>query len=85
MGMYQYIREAWKNPNKNLAELWHQRIIKWRQEPATIRIEKPTRLDRARSLGYKAKPGFIIVRQKLTRGMSFSNFLIVSTTNLSRV
>ncbi len=68
MGMYQYIREAWKKPKENLGELWQQRIIKWRQEPTTIRLERPTRLDRARSLGYKAKSGFIIVRQRVSRG-----------------
>lgn len=66
--MYQYIREAWRNPQQNLSELWHQRIIKWRQEPTTIRIDKPTRIDRARSLGYKAKQGFFIVRQRVPRG-----------------
>ena len=68
MGMYQYIRDAWKKPKESLGKLWQERIIKWRQEPATLRIERPTRLDRARSLGYKAKPGFIIVRQCVTRG-----------------
>lgn len=68
MGMYQYIREAWKKPKENLGGLWQERIIKWRQEPATIRIERPTRIDRARSLGYKAKPGFIVVRQRVDRG-----------------
>ena len=66
MSMYQYIREAWKKPKE--LEFWQQRIIKWRQEPATLRVERPTRLDRARSLGYKAKPGFIIVRQRVNRG-----------------
>ncbi len=66
MGMYQYIREAWKKP-KELA-FWQKRIIEWRREPTTIRIERSTRLDRARSLGYKAKPGFIIVRQRVNRG-----------------
>ena len=68
MGMYQYIREAWKKPKENLGALWQQRIIKWRQEPSTIRIERPTRIDRARSLGYKAKPGFIVIRQRVNRG-----------------
>lgn len=68
MGMYQYIRDAWKNPRENLGEIWQARIMEWRREPATIRIERPTRLDRARSLGYKAKPGFIIVRQRVNRG-----------------
>ena len=68
MGMYQYIREAWKTPKEGLGALWQKRIIGWRKEPVTIRIERPTRLDRARSLGYKAKPGFVIVRQRVNRG-----------------
>ena len=66
--MYQYIREAWKKPKENLGQLYQQRIIKWRQEPTTIRVERPTRIDRARSCGYKAKPGFIVVRQRVNRG-----------------
>ena len=68
MGMYQYIREVWKKPHENLGNIWKERLIKWRQEPTTIRIERPTRLDRARSLGYRAKQGFVIVRQRVLRG-----------------
>ena len=68
MGMYKYIREAWKTPKEGLGPLWQERLIKWREEQATLRIERPTRLDRARSLGYKAKPGFVIVRQRVNRG-----------------
>ena len=66
MSLYKYIREAWKKPS--LGEFWQQRLIKWRREPVTVRIERPTRLDRARSLGYKAKPGLVIVRQRVNRG-----------------
>ena len=66
--MYKYIAKVWKKPKQNLDELWKQRLVKWRKEPATIRIEYPTRLDRARSLGYKAKPGFIILRQRVLAG-----------------
>ena len=68
MGMYQYIRQAWQSPKENLGQLWQQRIIQWRQEPTTLRVERPTRIDRARALGYKAKPGFIVVRQRVNRG-----------------
>ncbi|MGM5482204.1 MAG: 50S ribosomal protein L15e [Nanobdellota archaeon] len=68
MGIYKKIREAWKKPSVNLSELWKTRLIKWRKESSTIRIEKPTRLDRARSLGYKAKQGIFLVRQKVIRG-----------------
>ncbi len=68
MGLYQHIRETWKKPQHNLQQLWHERVIAWRDEPATIKIEHPTRLDRARSLGYKAKQGYIVVRQRVLRG-----------------
>ena len=66
MGIYKHIREAWKKPKQ--MEHWRSRLIQWRREPVTIRIRRPTRLDKARSLGYKAKPGFIIVRQRINRG-----------------
>jgi large subunit ribosomal protein L15e len=68
MGTYKHIRELWKKPKENLGDLWKQRLILWRKQPVTIRIERPTRLDRARSLGYRAKQGILVVRQKVIRG-----------------
>ena len=68
MGMYKYIREAWKKPKENLKEIWRNRLMEWKKQPVTIRIDKPTRVDRARSLGYKAKQGIILVRQRVPRG-----------------
>lgn len=64
MGYLKYVRKAWKdNP-----DLFKQRLIVWRKQPATLRLDHPTRIDRARSLGYKAKPGILIVRQRVNRG-----------------
>ncbi|MFC1753304.1 50S ribosomal protein L15e [Thermoproteota archaeon] len=68
MGYLKYVRQLWKKPQKNMPELWRERLIKWRKEPVTVRIDRPTRIDRARSLGYRAKPGIFVVRQKLIRG-----------------
>ena len=68
MALYKYLRELWKKRKKELKDLWKKRLIEWRRSPATVRLEKPTRLDRARSLGYRAKKGFIIVRQRVERG-----------------
>lgn len=68
MALYKRIKELWKIPKKNLGELYRQRLIQWRKEPSVLKIEKPTRLDRARSLGYKAKKGFVIVRVKVKSG-----------------
>lgn len=68
MGIYKYIRESWNKPSDELDNLWKGRLISWRSENSTVRLEYPTRLDRARSLGYRAKQGFIIVRQRVVRG-----------------
>ncbi|MFC1801248.1 50S ribosomal protein L15e [Nanoarchaeota archaeon] len=68
MSMYKYVREVWKKPKANLGSLWKERLIQWRRQPVTLRIERPTRIDRARSLGYKAKKGFIMIRQRVLRG-----------------
>jgi|TARA_Y100000294_G_scaffold158180_1_gene160289 large subunit ribosomal protein L15e len=68
MGMYQHVRELWKQPKKNLGDIWKQRLIQWRKEESTVRIPKPTRIDRARSLGYRAKQGILVVRQRVIRG-----------------
>ena len=64
-GLYQFVRDSWQNPNR---ELWSKRLIGWRRQGSVTRIEYPTRLDRARALGYKAKQGFLMVRVKLLRG-----------------
>jgi large subunit ribosomal protein L15e len=68
MGLYKQVRELWKKPKKNMPELWRERLIAWRKENSTVKIERPTRIDRARSLGYKAKQGYVIVRQRVSRG-----------------
>jgi large subunit ribosomal protein L15e len=66
---YKYITEAWATPEKSFVdELMRKRLIKWRRQPAIFRVEKPTRLDRARKLGFKAKQGFVIVRVRVRRG-----------------
>lgn len=66
---YKYIAEAWKKPEKSFVEeLMRQRLMEWRKQPTIMRVEKPTRLDRARKLGYKAKQGFIVARIRVRRG-----------------
>ena len=66
---YKYIAEAWSRPEKSyVKELMRQRLIQWRKQPVVVRTEKPTRLDRARKLGYRAKQGFVIARVRVRRG-----------------
>jgi len=66
---YGYIRDAWKTPRDSyVGELRMERLIKWRRQNTVQRIERPTRLDRARSLGYKAKQGITMARVSIRRG-----------------
>ena len=68
MGLYKYVRETWTKPQEGLQELWKERLMAWRRESSTTVLDHPTRIDRARSLGYKAKQGYIVVRQRVLRG-----------------
>ena len=66
---YKYIAEEWAKPEKSFVEqLMRQRLIEWRKQHTVTRLERPTRLDRARKLGYKAKQGFVIARVRVRRG-----------------
>ena len=68
-GLYRNIREAWKTPSKTyVGPLLRVRMIEWRKGPSVARLEKPTRLDRARALGYKAKQGIVVARSRVRRG-----------------
>lgn len=67
--MYKHIAEAWKRPEESFVkEVMKERVQRWRRQPAIVRINRPTRLNRARTLGYKAKQGFIMVRVRVRRG-----------------
>src|SRR5215467_4027262 len=65
--MYSHIGTTWKMMWKHNSEV-KSKAIGWRLEPAVTRIEKPSRLDRARRLGYKAKQGIIVIRTRVGRG-----------------
>ena len=54
----------WKD---NSAELREKAII-WRKQNAIVRIAKPSRIIRARRLGYKAKQGIVVVRMRVGTG-----------------
>ena len=67
--MYKHMQQAWRKPKESYVQnLMRQRVIQWRRQPVINRIEKPTRIDRARRLGYKAKKGFVVVRVRVRRG-----------------
>ena len=66
---YSHIREAWRDQGDGkLAQLQWERKQDWREEGAVVRIDRPTRLDKARSQGYKAKQGVIVARVSVRKG-----------------
>src|ERR671937_159546 len=66
--MSRYIAATWINMWKSKASELKSKAILWRTEPTIHRIQRPSRLDRARRLGYKAKQGIIVVRARVGRG-----------------
>ena len=69
MGLYQHVRNTWKRPKESLPQRYRSsRMAGWRREPVFNRVERPTRLDAARRVGYKAKQGVVMVRTRVRRG-----------------
>jgi len=69
VGAYKYIQEFWANKkSEKFQELMKERVMIWRRQPAIVRIERPTNLWRARTLGWRPKPGFILVRVRVRKG-----------------
>src|SRR5574342_919745 len=67
--LYGYVRDAWKDPGDSfLKDLRQSRLVEWRRGESFVRLEHPTRIDRARALGWRAKPGFVVVRARVRRG-----------------
>ena len=60
--------QVWlKMLKENPMEL-RQKAVIWRNQNAITRVEKPSRIARARRLGYKAKQGIIVVRMRVGTG-----------------
>ncbi len=64
-GLYHYLRQAWKKPDKKTLR---DRMVEWRKTDSIVKVDKPLRLDRARALGYRDKKGFVILRVRIKRG-----------------
>jgi large subunit ribosomal protein L15e len=60
--------ETWTKMWRTNSDELKSKAIAWRAEPTVNRIERPSRLDRARRLGYKAKQGIAVVRIRVGRG-----------------
>ncbi len=76
MGAAKHIQETFQKEFKGEKDeqfdykaLQRERLIEFRKEKrAVVRIKKPTNIARARTLGYKAKKGFVVVRVRIRKG-----------------
>jgi large subunit ribosomal protein L15e len=69
MGAYKYLEELWRKKQSDVLRfLLRIRCWEYRQLPAVHRASRPTRPDKARRLGYKAKQGYVIYRARVRRG-----------------
>ena len=66
--MRSYMTQTWLKMWKSNSDELKSKAISWRAESTINRIERPSRLDRARRLGYKAKQGIVVVRVRVGRG-----------------
>ena len=69
MGAYKYLEEIWKKKQSDLMRfVLRMRTWEYRQLPAIHRCSRPSRPEKARKLGYKAKQGFVVYRVRIRRG-----------------
>jgi large subunit ribosomal protein L15e len=65
---YKYVKESFEKHEKGYETPEWYRAIEYRKGKSVQRIEKPTKIYRARELGYKAKQGYIVVRARIRKG-----------------
>ncbi|MCG3779587.1 MAG: 50S ribosomal protein L15e [Candidatus Nitrosopumilus limneticus] len=66
--MPSYQDQTWIRLWKENSPELRTRVIGWRKQNAITRIEKPSRIQRARRLGYKAKQGIVVIRMRVGTG-----------------
>ena len=69
MGAYKYLEELWKKKQSDVLR-FVLRIRSWeyRQLPVIHRCTRPSRIEKARKMGYKRKQGYVIYRIRIRRG-----------------
>mmetsp|Transcript_75508 Transcript_75508/g.175057 ORF Transcript_75508/g.175057 Transcript_75508/m.175057 type:complete len:205 (-) Transcript_75508:158-772(-) len=69
MGAYKYIEELWRKKQSDVVRfLARLRTWEYRQLSTIHRCTRPSRPEKARRLGYKAKQGYVIYRIRIRRG-----------------
>lgn len=69
MGAYKYMQEFARNKQSDVMRfLLRIRCWQYRQLSVVHRVPRPSRPEKARRLGYKAKQGFVVYRIRIRRG-----------------
>lgn len=62
------LNRYWRERPESLVAAMRRRLVEWRREKSVVRVDKPLRLDRARSIGYSDKQGYVVLRVRVRRG-----------------
>ncbi|GAB4325865.1 MAG: 50S ribosomal protein L15e [Promethearchaeota archaeon] len=66
---YKYVSETFMKHERSFGTPNWERLVKMRRRKKAVhRVPKPTNVARARSLGYRAKQGFVIVQSRVKKG-----------------
>merc|ERR1712078_425005 len=69
MGAYKYLQELWrKKKSDTMRFVMRVRCWEYRQLATIHKASKPSRLDKARALGFKQKQGYTVYRVRIRRG-----------------
>ena len=69
MGAYKYLEELWRKKQSDICRfIMRVRTWEYRQLPVIHHCTRPSRPEKARRVGYKAKQGYVIYRIRVRRG-----------------
>lgn len=68
MGAYEHIKKTLQTEYKEANQTYKTKVRTWRKEPVMKKVARPSNLPRARTMGYKAKQGYTIVRVRIGKG-----------------
>ena len=65
---YKYVKETFEKHDHSYQSPHWYRGIEYRKGNSIQRVDRPTKIHRARTLGYKAKQGYVIARARIRKG-----------------
>jgi large subunit ribosomal protein L15e len=69
MGAYKYLNELWRKKQTDVMHfVLRLRAWEYRQLPVIHKCTRPSRIEKARRLGYRAKQGYCVYRIRIRRG-----------------